>query len=517
MIDDPWHSRPLDVHRWSDHAAAIALSDQLWEEFFPDLAKEDSRTGPKPKTSFRSQFRVVLLDLWVAWKEDPALSLGVPLSSNAWATTSRYNALHISKKVIPIIGRMRELGLVDFAKGSYHGPGETANRNSRIRAAPRLVAYFETCALSLRQVAHHPDQECIILKAKDDPADIAKPIEYEDTEQTVAMRAVLRDYNALLAKTFIDIPSLDESYVSREITSGPREGETERVSTEPARTFVRRIFSRGSWDLNGRFYGGWWQQVNRTTRSRIFLNDVPTIEVDYRGLHVTLLSHEQGVELVGDPYELPEGTLPGHVPQLQRAIVKQLVLTCINARSRPAAFAAFREGWPTGHVAKGMDNEELAVLLDVFIAKHPHLAGSICSDQGIRLMNVDSRIAERLIRLYTAAGIPILCVHDSFIVPYNGAKRLRQSMRHASRAVVGKSLEVDSKERGLDEMSDLPRDLFLDFVHFRQLARSPGYLRRLEEHEGLHGSVVVEGGPKGSVAWEGGWGGTMTDWVVEGL
>ncbi len=485
MIDDPWHSRPIDVHRWSDHPEAIRLADQLWAKFFPDLVGEDSRPGPKPKTSFRHQLRVLILDLWVAWKEDPELSIGVPLSSNAWDTTSRYNALHISKKIIPLIKRLRYEGLVDFAHGSYGGVYAPANRNSRIRASAKLVAYFEKCDLQLRQVTHHPDQECIILKAQDDLEATAKPIDYQDTDQTRAMRQVVRNYNALLSKTFIDIPSLDGPYVERLVTSGPRTGEIERVSTDPSRTFVRRIFSRGSWKKNGRFYGGWWQQINRKERSRIFLNDVPTIEIDFKGLHVAILSHEQGVELVGDPYELDEGTVAGASKGAQRKVVKQLVLTCLNARSHKSAYAAFREGWPPDHVAKNMKNKELDKVLAVFLAKHPHLTDSICSDQGIRLMNLDSQIAERVIRLYTAARVPILCVHDSFIVPYDRAERLRTMMKNASRAVVGKELEVASDEAGLDEMAHLPHEVQLDFIHWRQLARSPGYLKRLEEHEDL--------------------------------
>jgi hypothetical protein len=98
-------------------------------------------------------------------------------------------------------------------------------------------------------------------------------------------------------------------------------------------------------------------------------------------------------------------------------VVKQLVLTALNAKDRKSAFQSFREGWPANHYGKGLSNEELSLLLDAFTAQHPHLKGQVCADQGLRLMNVDARIAERVHRHFTAQGVPVLSVHDSFICP----------------------------------------------------------------------------------------------------
>jgi len=68
-IEDPWHSRPIDVHRWSDHPEVAGLAEAVWEEYVGIVQK----SGPKPKTSFRHQLRVLLIDLYVAWLKDPKL------------------------------------------------------------------------------------------------------------------------------------------------------------------------------------------------------------------------------------------------------------------------------------------------------------------------------------------------------------------------------------------------------------------------------------------------------------
>ena len=120
-IEDPWNSRVLDVHRWSDHPEIVKVVDEVWATCFPGLdAKE--RSGPKPKQSFRYQLRVLILDLYVAWLDDPDLCIGVSMSQNDWKTWSRYNALRISKKIIPLIQGLAEAGPIDLARGSYGGP-----------------------------------------------------------------------------------------------------------------------------------------------------------------------------------------------------------------------------------------------------------------------------------------------------------------------------------------------------------------------------------------------------------
>ena len=60
------------------------------------------------------------------------------------------------------------------------------------------------------------------------------------------------------------------------------------------------------------------------------------------------------------------------------------------------AYGSFiRQAQPTGSVEKTLGNDELGLLLDTFLQQHPCLTDGICSDQGIRLMNVDSHITNQ--------------------------------------------------------------------------------------------------------------------------
>ncbi|MDO6478440.1 hypothetical protein [Shimia thalassica] len=46
-IQNPWHSRPIDVHRWSEHPEVKGLVDRIWGGFLGEKIAEYGR-GPKP-------------------------------------------------------------------------------------------------------------------------------------------------------------------------------------------------------------------------------------------------------------------------------------------------------------------------------------------------------------------------------------------------------------------------------------------------------------------------------------
>ncbi|MHA7829053.1 MAG: hypothetical protein ACX93P_16010 [Roseovarius sp.] len=477
---NPNYSRPLDVHRWSDHPEVNGLVGTIWDGVF-DGEEGGRRPGPKPKARPRDMLKVILLDLYVAWTTDPELSIGVNLNLRRWVAGSRYNALHLSRKTPDIIHRLAEVGLIELSHGSYAGPGASTNRTSRMRAAEPLRAMFREAKFGRMDVGHTDQQECIILRDED-----GRDVEYEDTEATRQMRRELRHYNDLLRGTFIDLPDLNEPFIEREITVGPRAGDVTRVPIFPENKFVRRIFSRGDWNCNGRFYGGWWQQIGSKERKQIHINGVPTVEVDFRAMHVNILSLEQGVPLEGDPYDLPDVLLEGVDGRGQRGYLKTLVLTAINADGDRAAYQAFRDNYPADDPARRFRNSDLERLLDAFVDKNPQLSGKLFSDQGIRLMNVDARIAEEVLAAAVDESLSVLCVHDSFIVDYRRVKRLHFLMARSSRRVVGRVLPTAHEWLGLDEV---PEDRREDYAEIRRIEPTRGSRERRAAFEDAFGPV----------------------------
>ncbi len=390
---------------------------------------------------------MLLLDLYVAWLEDPDLSVGVAMSVNAWNTTSRYNALHLSKRLLNIIPALQEAELLDVNKGSYSVPNAPGNRVTRIRASKSLQQLFSDAKFSRPNIMRAAEEEIIILKD-----DQGRKVEYEDTPETTRMRERLKAYNQLIASSFIDIRSLEEPVLA--ITDD--DGDTRGIRLDEDTYRTHRIFSRGSWNHNGRFFGGWWQRVNSDLRSKICIDNQPTIEVDFQGLHVAMLYAKTGQAMTRDPYKTFDNNYSGMPPELLRKLTKKLALMAINAKDKSSAYRSFRNDFPTGHAGKAMTNDQLDGLLDAFVVRNPCLEAYLFDDQGIRLMRLDAKITEHVHSYFTQKGIPVLSVHDSYIIDVHYVDELRQFMAEASEQVVGRPLRCGVSIPHFGEFDDVP-------------------------------------------------------------
>lgn len=205
---------------------------------------------------------------------------------------------------------------------------------------------------------------------------------------------------------------------------------------------MRRIFNRGSFDKGGRFYGGWWQNCPKKWRARIFIDNVPSVEIDFSGFHIVLLYDREGVayrkEDKTDPYEVEQ--LPFlNSAEHARECAKALILVALNAKDEARAFGAFRDKCDTGRIEKTFTNEQLSELLTALKKKHAPIEHYLASDAGIDLMNLDAQIAEHVIKEHTEKEIPVLTLHDSFIVPYG--------QEHSLTMIMGETLDHKTNTR----------------------------------------------------------------------
>lgn len=90
-------------------------------------------------------------------------------------------------------------------------------------------------------------------------------------------------------------------------------------------------------------------------------------------------------------------------------------------------------------------------------------------------MNVDVLIAEIILGEATEQDLPVLCVHDSFIVDYRKTKLLKDLMASASKAVVGQALPIAGDWMGWDEVPEDRRD---DFEEVRYVEPTRGSRER---------------------------------------
>ena len=487
-VINPHHSRPLDVHRWSDHSEATKLREQVWSKYFA-VAFQEGGKGNKAKSEPKKQFKVLLLDLYVAWLDDPELSIGLGMTKSAYKENKRYNELFISAKIIDVVNHAYEAGLIDKLTGT-----EGARQTTRIRASAKLAAIFNKTELTLFDLTgEKPDQEVIILNKKEIKNDRERTVQvdYEDTdfEPIPEMRKQVQQYNALLWEAYIDIPTRQQPVIEQPYWDDKAaKAKIRKVKLSQDNKFVRRVFYRADWNLGGRFHGGWWQNIKEDWRKQIHINDETTVEIDYSGLHVNLLYGLQGIQPPLEDHYTIKHLLSDFTVEGQRKVVKGIVLNAINAKTVKKAFQAYQVDQPTGSREKKLKHKQLHLLLDAFIEKHPTLGEYLGADKGVELMNVDGRITSKLINHFTKKNIPVLTIHDSYVISDEHSGELRTTMNKVvAEELNGFKINLDQEGIGRDQIQasmNMDRANALDFNHNQRVTyeRTEGYKERLKRH-----------------------------------
>ena len=433
LAEELEHSRPLDVHKWSDFKDVDGFIDVIWNEFFLSSYPVPVKAGNRPKSKPKKQLKVLLLDLYVAWCSDPALLIGIGLSKSAYKANSRYNELHISFELVKIVHLAAGFGLID-----YHYGTEGSGNVTRVWPTAYLIDKFSKTDFGIEDIYRHPDTEVICLGKNSFESEVArsskhKYVEYEDKDapETIHQwRTDLKAYNTLLNESFIDIVTLELPVVKRKFWDKRlKRHRQQTIEISPRNSFVRRVFYREDWALGGRFHGGWWQMVGSDLRKHIFINDKPADEQDFSGLHITLLYGLEGLQPPKDPYALSLES--NFTPEESRAITKSLVLTAINAKDHKSAFKAFRQDQVKGSAEKRLKDAELRVILDSFCTNNQSIEHYLCNDMGVTLMAMDGRITAKIINYFTAIKVPVLTVHDSYVIDIEYQKELHDVMSEA--------------------------------------------------------------------------------------
>ncbi len=430
------------------------------------------------KSRPKDQLKKLLLDLYVLWSEDPAACLAVPMSNDAYQQ-ERYKKLHITRMLPECVRELHKAGLLELHTGS-----EAAKKVTRVWPTETLLSQFREARFSEFDIKYEGDL-VILSGCEGGDIDDALTTNSKTPDNLAAMEAVVRDYNALLANSFIDIGSLETNKTSHDYWSKEKHRPEERtVRVTQQNKNVRRVFYRQSWDLGGRFHGGFWQQVKSDLRKDILIDDKETIEIDFSGFHIFLAYSLEKQPAPEDPYSLPL-VLKDYTGAEQRAVVKSVVLSAINAAERGKAYKAFRNEQQTKTKQKNLTNAQLEQLLELFIANNRPLESYICTDAGVRLMAIDGAITAKLIEYFTDNGIVVLTIHDSYLVQMEHEKLLMNKMEQYTKEVTDfkGSLTVQKPSMGLyQELKRAdPNDVHTyNALKALKTTRTEGYLKRLQ-------------------------------------
>ena len=479
------YSRVLDVHIWSDYPEVNDFINLIYDAYF------SNQNGKK--SIAKKHIKIVLLDLYVAWLDDPDLCIAVNMtrdfySKNFGTDTTRYNELNISAKTIHVVTTLKDKGLVGYKRGVEAQEGYGSGFVSRIWAKPKLISMFERSALNKFMIYSHYDREMLVLRDED-----KNDINYADTEETESQRLVVQQYNDILERTFIDIGSANSPRLEIEKNKGSKsQDKPHYVHILHKGKFTHRVFNNSSWEEGGRFYGGFWQRIGQDYREQILINNEETVELDFSSLHPVLAYVQAGVDYWKEhdigPYDISVNGIED--AKVSREVIKKLFLLALNAKDQTTLFKAFRSEFDYS-LLDGLEysftDDALGAILDSIKARHTKIADQIATGAGTVLMNLDSRIVEFVVQRFLDNNSVVLSVHDSFIVIERHRDRLLAAMKDAW-VFVTEQTEIKYKQnvpiyQDAVAWRHLDRDFYLDRMEdLTTPKRTTGYLNRLNKH-----------------------------------
>lgn len=219
-----------------------------------------------------------------------------------------------------------------------------------------------------------------------------------------------------------------------------------------SRIQLRRIFSRGSMEEGGRFYGGWWQSIPSDYRPHITIDGLKTCEVDYSSMSLRVIYAEQGIEIPveDDLYDigLPDWQGTGDP---RRKPIKTFINAILNDESGTYRLS------PAKQEILGIDHTELTRTVH---ERHKDIADKFDTGIGLHTQFIDSQIAEIVMRDMMGDGVLVLPIHDSFIVTAGYQQWITVVMEEAFRVLTKGRIGVEVDGPRLKEHFGMSKEEF---------------------------------------------------------
>ena len=351
--------------------------------------------------------------------------------NNFYKKIKRYNPHDITiRKIRKLIDLLINKKLLEPRKGYHNRYSKKDSHRSRIRSTAKFLNILRSNFIN-RTYLYETETDCIILnRSKKGSKNHLKKglkrtvktlIDYEDNSFTKSIRADCRSYNQSLKKTKIVLKKCKAVNEYLNDHSVPyKEKEYYRVFNEN--------FKRG-----GRFYGPWWlHHIPSELRQYILINGNKTVERDYSSLIIHQIYNELGLNYYEENTYSPDPYILKDVAPSERKLNKAIIQISLNCRNFDgldgALIGEFRKGNLKGKKPK---KEEIIRRLNIFREMNPKISRYVYSNCASRFQFQDSEIARFIINKCMYRLIPVLCVHDSFIVEYTHSNFIVDTMNSA--------------------------------------------------------------------------------------
>ena len=275
-------------------------------------------------------------------------------------------------------------------------------------------------------------------------SDTKELLEFSETSDVREMIRKVNRYNKLMYKT--EVSRID-------INTG-------EVVIYPCQAV--RIFSRGDFQCNGRYYltGGSVQTLSGHLRGQLLIDGESVVEPDLKGLHLALAGENAGYYWMEgfDPYNVYTSAISVDFAKIKhhqnkynknfnpvRNFLKVCVLIMINSKSVCEAKGAIEAKIKCDIKLEDESNKSYVGIDDVdydqlfFDIKehHQEIEDVFFSDSGIKFMRWDSDIIGYILDKCVKDSIPCIPIHDSIICKEKDLTKVIQYMKEGYKHVMG--------------------------------------------------------------------------------
>ncbi len=380
----------------------------------------------------------------------PQGRLAIPRSDGAYGKKNHQLEEFSHTAVIRVLDALQSLGWIEMSIGFKNRDGE--NIVSTLKAAGELLNIFQNSKFVWRKMSPQR-QDVIVLKSFDPKTKTKIQCKFKDNQDIRGWRKNLLTYNKFITSHAICL-SIENHNLEKLVKRMANEkyqlnwsfGDNKKKPRilNYLHVQLRRIFSRGSFELGGRFYGGWWQFIPSEYRPFITINGLPTVELDYSEIHPRIMYQEANLSPpVGDLYDIGlrfdgiEYNKDVEPYKSKRKVIKTYINAMIN--DDRGNYKLSSEQIET----LGMNTAQLEAAV---LKKHPIIKNIKGKGHGLRYQFIDSQIAEKVMMKLLSKNILCLPVHDSFICQDYHLSELVNAMNEAYVEVLGSIPDLKDPE-----------------------------------------------------------------------
>jgi hypothetical protein len=392
---------PFSHKHYSSHHRVAALADTLWCEIPIDKSR---KSDLKQKC-----LTAVLVNLWLSMQATEYIAYARRKAYYA-AIPARYRVAYNTYNIMcGVIDGLHEMGLVDSVKG-FKNPEDGYGVLTKIKPTDDTIKLLHP----VKPAMIHDQQPPELLIVKDRAT--KTKLDYADDQHTIEMRRQLLEYNQQRQSAAFTLPGVTEADEANHKRFFKLFGISGSEGNWTLRNpFMFRSFN-DDFDHGGRYYNGIESQMPKAIRKKLHINGSTTVELDYGSMHIRMLYHLENKRIKGNVYD----DLASGDPML-RQLYKLIALVSINSGSLGEALAAIRSELVSDkrellEITPDITGPGLKVFYDRWLKAHSAIAKYFNSDIGVKLQYYDAVIASGIIKHFTDKSVPVLVVHDSFMI-----------------------------------------------------------------------------------------------------